>query len=184
MSDILTLRGEKCTHTLAATIRSLYVWDGVEDPTKRILGGSGQGGGNSRWIAATDLLAYFDNNADSCRYISSRCDHYRKSTRIPASILAPLFREMLRIDADDAEDFLYRLENIMPSPKNLNETDPLVQLHKRMRQMFDQNKSKYIQTELGALIVKAWNAYRDGSEITQLRWRSGGSAPEAFPVMK
>lgn len=38
------------------------------------------------------------------------------------------------------------------------------------------------KAEVAALVVKAWNAYRTGRPVTNLRWRSGGSSPEAFPT--
>lgn len=198
MKDFLSLRGERSVNSLAATIRALYIWDTTKGTDRRVLGGSGQGGGKTMTLTALVLLDYFDANADLCRDLCAQTDHFRKATGIPTSILAPLLREMQRIDEDDAKDFMYRLENHLPSPNNMGEHDPLVQLHKWMFRFYGhrvgsgesgatvrrRSKATYATTEVAALIVKAWNAYRDGVPITQLRWRSGGSAPEAFPVMK
>ena len=181
MADVLALRGEKSVNNLAAVIRALHIWDATEDSSKRIVGASGQSGRTVLSVPA--LLRYFDSNAEVCRHICSRTDQFRKATKIPTSISAPLIREMERIDQDDADDFTNRVQEMLPSPRNHGENDPLVQLYKRMRQMMDSTKTRYIPTELAALIVKAWNSYRDGTELVQLRWRSGGSAPEAFPVM-
>jgi len=184
--DLLSLRGEKRCLTLAATIRALYLWDHTEDEGKRVLGGTGQGGGRSRWISSPEYLEYFQQNSESIRYFSDRSDNLRRSTKVPVTVLAPLMREMFLIDADDAEDFLHRFENMMPSPKNFGEIDPLLQLHKTMKRSSEQNKkrNRYNPTELGALIVKTWNAYRCGDSIKLLFWRNGGNAPESFPVMK
>jgi hypothetical protein len=190
LSDILTLRGEKNSALLSAVVRSLYVWDNTADAARRFVGGANTGnshvGGNSKWMSPDELLAYFEGHADSCRHLAAKSDHCRRQTKIPASILAPLIREMERISYEDSEDFLHRLENMMPSPKNFGENDPIVQLNKRLRTMFPDKgrKALYVQTELAALVVKAWNAYRDGTPIANLRWRSGGNAPESFPVMK
>jgi hypothetical protein len=35
-----------------------------------------------------------------------------------------------------------------------------------------------------AITIKTWNAFRNGDEIGQLKWRAGGAAPEAFPIPK
>jgi hypothetical protein len=180
LNDVLALRGESNSNNLAAAVRAMYIWDHTEDPTKRKLGGSGQTPGNAIATVAM-LLPYFDEHSDLCRRISNESQHIRRTTRIPTSVVAPLVREFERLDPEDAKDFWYRLENMLPSPKNLGEADPLVQLSKALRRMFETNKARYLPTEMGALIVKAWNAYRAGTPIVQLRWRSGGSAPEAFP---
>jgi hypothetical protein len=33
-----------------------------------------------------------------------------------------------------------------------------------------------------ALFIKAWNAYREGREVSLLKWNPGGARPEEFPV--
>ena len=38
--------------------------------------------------------------------------------------------------------------------------------------------------ELAALMVKAWNAYMDGTDIKTLRFRTGGARPERFPEIR
>ena len=187
--DLLVVEGEKARSTLAATIRALYLRDHTEDVSKRVLGGTGRGGGTSMYISSPEYLEFFQNNAELIRFIANRADKFRKKTKVPVSVLAPIIREMFSIDSSDAEDFLHRFENMMPSPRNYGEFDPLTQLHKTMKKIYDQDNkrsryNRYNPTEIGALIIKSWNAYRCGDSIRVLYWRSGGSSPESFPVMK
>jgi len=37
------------------------------------------------------------------------------------------------------------------------------------------------QRYIAALVIKAWNAYRDGAPVRQLKYRIGGANPEKFP---
>lgn len=180
LRDILKLRGETNSTNLAATIRALWIWDNTKDPGKRVVGGTSQ-----RFPAtSTLLLDYFEANDAVCRDITNKSEQCRKKTRIPTSVIAPLIREMERIDQQDADDFLNRLENMLPSPKNLGEVDPLVQLQKTLRRINENTKTRYTGTELAALIVKSWNAYRNGEPIKLLLWRSGGNSPELFPAFR
>lgn len=182
LNDHLSLRHEINTSNLAATIRALFIWDNTDDPAKRQLGASGQG--YQIALTVTVLLEYFDANSDDCRHASEESERIRRLTRIPTSILAPLIREFEGIDPDDAKDFWHRLGNLQPSPRNLGDNDPLTQINKSLRRMFDASKMRYLPTEMAALIIKSWNAYRTGQPLTQLRWRSGGNAPEPFPMAK
>ena len=34
----------------------------------------------------------------------------------------------------------------------------------------------------GPLVIKAWNAYRNGDELRLLRFKPGGANPEKFPM--
>jgi len=42
-------------------------------------------------------------------------------------------------------------------------------------------KGKLEEKEVAALIVKAWNAQREGRRVTTIRWRSSGPCAEPFP---
>ena len=180
LNDILTLRGERGTTGLSAVIRALYIWDNAPDSRKRRVGGSGQDGKGGASNSA--LLAYFDANSDMCRLIAEESSRISRGTRLAASILAPLIREFDVIDAEDAKDFWHRLETAQPSPLSLGPHDPITQLHRNLSRMRETNKVRYDFTEIAALIVKAWNGYRQGKPIMVLHWRSGGSKPEPFPV--
>lgn len=65
--------------------------------------------------------------------------------------------------------------------RDLKDGDPVLAL----RTMFQANanrQQKYGDVHLLALMIKGWNAYRNGKPATHLVWRAGGQSPEAFPI--
>lgn len=79
------------------------------------------------------------------------------------------------VDAEDCEFFLDRMLN----PFELPEGSPLLALRKRLLDTIGRDLG---ETEYSALVLKAWNQFRDGTSIQTLVWRRGGSTPEPFPV--
>lgn len=181
LSDVLALRGELSTHALAATIRSLWLWDDAINSGRKFVGSTTR---NIPGMTHSALLEYFGANAEQCRELVAKSRSVRDAFPVPASLLAPLIREMDKVDAGDSTDFFDRIKKMIPSPHNYGENDPLVQLQKAIVRIRSNSKVTYNNTEIAALIVKAWNAYRDGVPISQLQWRSGGKSPEAFPEIR
>lgn len=177
LADVLALRGEQNTANLAAVVRAVYVWRNTDDPQAHRLGRAS----DKAALSNTMLLSYFDSQPDMLRTLAADTEGYRRKTRIPATVIAPLLYQMQQLDLDDAKDFWHRVERRIPSPSNFEERDPIIQLTQAIDRLMTQTRG-YNATELGALIVKAWNAYRQGTPITCLRWRMGGSTPEAFPL--
>lgn len=185
LPDSLKLRGEVRNPSLAAVIRSLYIWDHWPEGTRRLVGSDI--GANPVMTSNSILLKYFDADPENIRRITVLCDRYRKGTRIPASILAPLIREMENIDPQDAVDFFMRLQKGLPSESNFGAADPIVVLNRGLQRLLafsgGGHRGRYSSSEMAAYIVKGWNAYRLGTSIRILKYRSGGSAPEPFPEM-
>lgn len=84
-----------------------------------------------------------------------------------------LFRE---IDEGDADFFWERFHDGV----ELAETDAIYAL----RRWVDKNAlnvpSQPSEVQI-ALMIKAWNSYRDGEEVHVLSWKRGGQRPEPFP---
>ena len=81
-----------------------------------------------------------------------------------------LFRE---VDWDDAEEFGEKLWKGDELPK----LHPILALRRVM-----QNPSRPHRARAqAALVIKAWNGYRQGEDVQLLVWRAGGSHPEPFP---
>lgn len=77
---------------------------------------------------------------------------------------------------DDADDFFDRLK----SGAFLHEGHPILTLRQAVER--DARQDRRMRTQrLQALTIKAWNAYRDGSDLHFLKWKPGGSRPEPFP---
>ena len=78
---------------------------------------------------------------------------------------------------DDAQTFF----RLLRSGEELHEGSALLALRKRV---IDDSRSarKITVIEYTALIIKAWNLWREGREVRQLSWKAGGSNPEAYPL--
>jgi hypothetical protein len=64
--------------------------------------------------------------------------------------------------------------------ENLTKGNPIYAL----RSLLEKDRMairRFGQTYRLAVIIKAWNAYRDGREVKSLRWTQGGANPEPFP---
>lgn len=101
----------------------------------------------------------------------------KKIGPMPQSMIGLAWWLFNGIDAEDAEDFFTKL----CEGAGLESTDPIWVL----REILKDNataKRRLPSPEVLAYVIKAWNAYREGRQIKQLAWRSGGARPEAFPI--
>lgn len=99
--------------------------------------------------------------------------------RIPVGICAALHYNMTELDRDDADDFWAKLY----SAAGLGENDPVLVLRKRLEENAVIRGKRLDRDYIHAFVVKAWNAYREGREISILRWARGGSNRESFPEL-
>lgn len=83
------------------------------------------------------------------------------------------------IDETDAEGFFGALE----SGENLNPGSPILALRNWLAVSRARTNFRAQQRIISATTIKAWNAFREGEEVTRLLWRRGGSNPEIFPHM-
>jgi hypothetical protein len=101
----------------------------------------------------------------------------RKHTGVQNSVLGLASWLFSRIDTNDHDDFF----NKLVSGADLGENSPIRRLRERL--LTDMNaKRRMSKAEVLALLIKAWNHYRDGNEVRQLRWIVGGAKPEAMPT--
>lgn len=83
--------------------------------------------------------------------------------------------------SEDVEFFFDALAGRVDAPQ------PVQLLKKRLAQMFSSRRTKKARVPAEykfAIAIKAWNAYIDGQELSQLSWRPGGKRPESFPEIK
>ncbi len=88
-----------------------------------------------------------------------------------------------RVDKEALQLFVQKLH----TGAGLDEDDPILRLRNRVITE-KMSRSGVDQTEAGreyllAVIIKAWNLWRNGERIRQLTWHGGNEkSPEAFPV--
>lgn len=168
MADVLTMAGEHDGSNLASVLRLLYLYDHSQDfrllvdpkatPSRQEL---------SAYLAAHPAIRAFGSR-----------DPRMKGLLPPAlkGALAYLFAQKDPVLND-------HFWNGLGTGANLDPTSPLYHLRERLRKNHDNRKKKMVTREMTALVIKAWNAYRQGRPITAngLRWSIAGTNAEPFP---
>ena len=89
-----------------------------------------------------------------------------------------------RVHREDAEYFFDRLTN----PMDLSEGSPILALISASSRLNDKARAARVGSGHNAemklaIMIKAWNAFMDGSRVSRLGWRSGGAKAEDFPQL-
>lgn len=95
---------------------------------------------------------------------------------LPTRTAGLLFYKFSEINPDDAQDFFFKLA----SGEGLNRGHPILTLRNFLIN-FKAERGQKNQVYVSALVIKAWNKYREGQDLRHLRFTSGGANPEAFP---
>lgn len=167
LSDALHLRGESNAVVLGSLLRRALMWEmgqyrntGVYTPTN------------------TECLAFLAEHPEA-RDSASVANSLRKPAKLPASVLGLTHWLFSSIDEDDANWFFERLG----SGAGIEQYHPVWTLRKRASDISG-SVGRVPEDMLLALVIKAWNGYRDGQEIRLLQFKPGGSKPERFPLPK
>lgn len=172
LSDALDIRGERNTKTLAALIRALMVGEvhGIETALSR-------GSLQSEAVSKSAAMGWLNANpwvTDLAHSVAP----ITRGTPLTIGTAGLLVMAMRDVDREDAEFFWARVLDGV----NLAEDSPIYALrgvYKREQESAQANRD---QRFFAAVTIKAWNFYRDGEVIQQLRFRRGGAAPESFPT--
>lgn len=167
LSDVLKLRGETHCVALAATLTRVYLWQ--------------QGARRSfRGVRPThrQLLALLDDFPEMRRSaeIGSRT---RNVVRLSSSTTGLCHWLFNRVDGSDCAFFFARLTDgagLMPG-------DPIYALRRAVENAAA-DRSRFPEEHMTALVIKAWNAYREGREVQLIQYKAGGARPEQYPEPK
>lgn len=167
LGDMLRLRGESAPLTLAAVINGFWRWTNgyVRSPST-----------TPTVAQAMKTLTDFPDLREATQFAQRFNAHFRSASG-PIGACWAVFNS---IDTE-ANDVFW--EKLLVGT-NLETTHPIWHL----REYFiEQAKGQTMRGTRGnavimhALIVKAWNAYRQGLEINGLRWVAAGRTAESFP---
>ena len=169
-SDVLTMKGEVNTATLASLIRFCKSWE-TGDVRSAMFAGN---------LSISSGLRYLDRNPEM-RELTNWAMNHRAGPLSP-TLMGGLYWACSRVDDDhaleDAEFFFDRLVD----GQGLLQTDHIYILRKALETRATAGSStRRTRSMAAALTIKAWNAYRDGEPINVLSWRQGGANPESFP---
>lgn len=81
------------------------------------------------------------------------------------------------IDQEDADYFFTKLE----TGESLERNDPILVLRELLLNLKSSVKGQVKTGYVAAVTIKAWNKFRSGEQISQLKFRPGGANPEHFP---
>lgn len=168
LGAVLKLRGESNYVPLAATIRSIALW---ESGNRSLSGGSSFS--RKHLLAVLDKYPWIRQGMPTVQGLSR--------AGMPKSVGGLTWWMFRQIDADDADFFFERLG----SDEGHFAGEPIFELRKYLLA----NRAAKSGEKRGAyytlaLTIKAWNKYRDGEKVNLLVFRPGGSRPEPFPEPK
>lgn len=178
LKDVLEIAGETNTRDLQGIINLLWRWQ-----VPRQEGHVDEGHASMR-IAGRDatpasvrqLHNFFltqHTGIRDCMIWGSRLQH---AIGLGRGAAVTSYYLCAAVDEDDAEFFFTQLWR----GTGLVEGDSIYTLRERL--LTERHAERKLRDyEVLALLFKAWNAYRTGDNIRQLRWRAGGAKPEAFP---
>lgn len=170
MSDTLGWRDEKNCTNLGSTLR--VVWNYTK---------TGKVVTQQHKDRATKLqrLQFLDTHP-RIREAMSFPEFKRVTRLLTGSVASSLYYLFMHIDEDDAEDFMYRLG----SGDGLQDGDAIYALRRVLEANALKKHSKMDTLQKSALTIKAWNAYRRGEQVWNLRWTPGGAKKEAYPIIE
>lgn len=167
LADVLELRKEPHPITLAAALALL--WQLEEDEHTDFTGKRQVRPSNQQALA---LLAKHPDLRGSLKI----GEWIRRRVPLHPSIATALHYHFGQIDETDTKDFFEKLH----SGANLAEDDPIIALRRVLEQVA-RKELKHSRIRTTALVIKAWNRYRDGEPLKQLKWGGGASGSEPFP---
>lgn len=167
VGDILKFRGEKDVNRLAAIARLVLQYE---------LTGSFKTQ-TTKPLTAAQIVGTVDRHPgvrDAVIAVRPAVNNLRASS---AAYGASYFL-FSRVDPVDAEAFHVTLVH----GAELSPTSPIF----AARRIFTNPRVsgfRFPAVYQGAILIKAWNLWRNGDEVKHIRWRAGGSLAEKFPTV-
>lgn len=163
LSDALKLRGEKDSVLLAAALGLKWKYDNNKLRT------------NER-ATIPQALAVLKKNPRLRDDAAAAARRIRNRFKVAQSVAAVAWYQFAKLDREDADTFWDKLI----SGENLHEGDPVFVLRRWLEVQNTRVTGRANALMQFAIIIKAWNASRDGRFISQLSWRPLNG--EEFPV--
>jgi hypothetical protein len=174
VSDALKMRGETYVHSLGAACRWEHRLRYVEANDGEVIH-YGHGGDRPTTLA---VLAIFDEDPAGWREAAYSVMAFQKQIRMRAGAGACLWRRFHQLDYDDAQAFFTGFI----SGAGLEAGSAVLQLRDQLGRTVAKGMHRMQDYREAALIIKAWNYYRDGDRPKVLAWKWGGTHREPFPL--
>jgi hypothetical protein len=164
--DVLKLRGEGNCTTLASITRRVAVWQNDRTPDNKGM----YVPTHAQLITTLEKYPDLREAAKIAQATSARC-------KIPVGTLGLTWWMFGQIDTSDRDSFFHSLR----TGTNLEEGSPIAALRNVAMDVSSNPRKQLPQRAMTALIIKAWNKFREGEYTSSLRWKPGGANPERFP---
>ena len=171
LSDILSLRGYKNTHSTAAIVTAIIRSENYGLKAAVTSGTQAKPVTNQQAIHRLETEPAL---ADLYKLVQGL-----GRVGLQGKIAGLLYYKFSEIDAEDTEFFFEQLK----SGAGLERNHPILALRSlllNLKSAIGTANSTYVT----AVTIKAWNKYRAGEECVQLKFRVGGANPESFPEPK
>lgn len=181
LGDILALRNIPSAIQVAALVSRIYHWEHGNIRNNEIRARATNAQLIHKYEQLPDLTAHLARG--------KKCGNHMHAPASLFGLCSYVFEEVERNQPggptdpkqpDALVDCEYFFERLCDG-SNLNDGSPILALRRMFLSNWN-NISKYGDTHLLALTIKAWNHYRAGSQVQHIVWRSGGKSPEAFPI--
>lgn len=170
-ADVLALNGYANATTLAATVVAI-----IRAERYSIKAAMSSSGGSAAWPVTRKQML---DRLDSEPTLTDIANFGKKYGRIGLSgrAASTLFYFFSKIDADDAEHFFSKIL----TGDGLERGNPILTLRNHLITLKDDSKGERNLRYVAAVTIKAWNKFREGEQLSQMKFRTGGANPEVFP---
>lgn len=173
LKDALHMRGERNLAATAALINSLLMWDTRGMRGQYIF----HPGGEVLKPQIPERLAFYDEHRHEINAAFTATNKVPRVLRIQPRVLGLAHILFSRIDSEDAESFFDQFATGL----ELTSKNPIYALRRRLTDLSEDANRNPQPEFLLALLFKAWNFWRDGTEISYLKYVPGGNNKEPFP---
>ena len=162
-ADVLSIHEVTNSAAISAVVRFLVTWENDHR--------AGVYGAATIVVSAPQTLAYIEAHPDVGDWLEYAGQIHRGKLRGGPALWAGLLTLFGRIDHEQTEEFA----EAVATGANLAAGSPMLTLRKQLINMPGSNRAATNRT--ACWIIKAWNAYRKGVHVFQLKW----GQDEAFP---
>ncbi|MGH3599440.1 MAG: hypothetical protein ACRDQH_04040 [Pseudonocardiaceae bacterium] len=173
-ADVLKLRKEPNWVDVASVTRRVYLY-------KR---GARRGSGNEQ-PSVPQMLATLEAHPE-IRYSAEVAIRVARRLPVQKSVVGLCHWLFGRVETVDSPNDCEHFFELLADGSDLSRNHPVFVLRRTIidTSLAKSSRVSINETVLTVYIIKAWNAYRDGKDISILRWRVGGANPEVFPEPK
>jgi hypothetical protein len=166
-ADYLKFLGEVNVHMYSAIIGAVTRWEENQSLRSNNISHAEMEKTYHKYPELKDAISVVQraNNAVRCGYVAGGMVWWRLN----------------QIDSEECSQFFERLI----SQEDHHQGDPIFALRRVLLSNSSAGRVRSLPAQnVAALMIKAWNKWRDGERVEVLMWRGGGSNPEAFPEPK